>query len=83
MTNMTRCETMVDEVKTVAVACPFYKWNDRTRIACEGFAAGETLVRSFGSTAKRRKVQEERCVEGYKSCEMYRTLLEKKYPEAL
>ena len=65
------------------IQCPFYKhdsYRDKS-IVCEGVFDRSLCVHRFRRGEDRRKQIELFCSDGYKTCEIYRAIMEAKYPE--
>ena len=65
------------------IKCPFYKHDSRKgrTIVCEGIFDRTRIENIFRRGDDRRKQIELFCAEHYKCCEIYRAIMEAKYPE--
>lgn len=61
--------------------CPFFRAHTATTIACEGFTDDCSLTLRFTNNATKTKQKEVFCDCRYKCCEVYRMVMEAKYPE--
>lgn len=63
--------------------CPFYKFEDKYSITCEGFAGEESLTAkfTFSTTERKNFHKREWCDKNYRCCEYYRCVIEGKYQE--
>ena len=62
------------------IECPFYKWNSRTTITCEGIADGMNVQQTFASPAA--QVSWKKCfcrTMHYNKCMYAKMLQDKKY----
>lgn len=67
----------------VNTKCPFYKFEDRYSITCEGFAGEKSLSAkfTFKTTADKNFQKAEWCDKNFQYCEYYRCVIQAKYPE--
>ena len=64
--------------KQVDVQCPFYKYDDgRRRITCEGLIDKSSLALIYLIRFDYDKQLNDFCCKQYKSCEVYRMLIQK------
>ena len=64
------------------VLCPFYKYDDgRRRITCEGFVEGSNLALIYRHAFDFKQQIESFCCANYKSCEVYRMIMDAKYED--
>ena len=62
----------------VWVQCPFYKRdNSKDCLVCEGVGDARTLTQVFDSRDALKKYMQAYCWERYKSCPLYRMIMEK------
>lgn len=69
--------------KGVNTKCPFYKFEDKYSITCEGFAGDNSLTAKFTfKTAADKNLQKaEWCDKNFCYCEYYRCIMQAKYSE--
>ena len=62
-----------------SIVCPFYKWQDRCRIACEGVSKGNVVSLVFGDCKDKTDYKIEHCrnMGRYHVCRIYLMLMEK------
>ena len=66
--------------RQVYVKCPFYRQDDaRGKIVCEGIVDGSTVSQNYRSKADLNQQMDIFCCDYYKSCEVYRMIMEAKY----
>lgn len=65
--------------KDKSIVCPFYKWQDLYRIACEGICKGSTVNLVFGNPKEKTEYKLKHCrnIECYKSCRVAQMLFGK------
>ncbi len=62
------------------VVCPYYKWSDSNKIACEGIEKGSAINITFGSKIKKKEHMLIYCcdINKYKQCTIC-SMLNRKY----
>lgn len=66
-----------------SIRCPFYHHDslkDKT-IVCEGVFDRTQCTHKFRRSGDRRRQMELFCAGSYKTCEIYRAIMDAKYPE--
>ena len=71
---------MATSYESAKVKCPFYKWNDGTRICCEGIEESDRIIIGFDKKNFKEKRMERFCNNNYEKCEVNK-LINKKYLE--
>ncbi len=59
------------------VKCPFYKFEERSTVTCEGVQEGSNIRISFASPTDRKDYEREMCCKNYKRCIWAKALLDK------
>ena len=62
------------------VRCPLWRGNEARRIGCEAPFDGATILLQQGEKNTRRHM-EIFCCKRYENCEIFRMVIENKYPE--
>ncbi len=62
------------------VVCPFYRVAGGMFVDCEGPFDGANIRLQFGLKVDKRKQLKIFCCDQYKRCEIYRCIMENKYP---
>ena len=62
-----------------SIACPFYRWQDKNRIACEGTTKHNTISLIFGDSNAKLDHRARHCrsINGYKGCRVAQMLYQK------
>lgn len=63
------------------VMCPFYRSGGGRFVDCEGPFDGANVRLQFGRQEDKKKQMRIFCYNQYKRCEIYRCILENKYPD--
>ena len=59
--------------QSLEAICPFYKWEDKTRIVCEGIASGCTIHLMFADGKTKRDFARHQCKSWeYEHCALAR-----------
>lgn len=61
--------------------CPFFKGQDTVNITCEAPFDGPVLRLSFVTKEEKSRQRSIFCECSYKRCEIYRCIMQNKYPE--
>ena len=69
--------------KSVDVRCPFYRHDSpkKRTICCEGIFDRSQLTHSFRRQRDREKQLALYCCDGFRYCEIYRAIIEARYPD--
>ena len=63
--------------ESAQVRCPFYRYDDKRRVACEGDGAGKQSVLQFDRKEEKEKKMSEHCKDDFEACEIYKAILAK------
>ena len=64
------------------VICPFYRYdNGFSRVVCEGFAEGSSLIQQFSRKQDFKQQMHVFCYRSCQSCEVFRMLMAMKYAD--
>lgn len=65
------------------IRCPFYHHDSRKNrtIVCEGIFDRTSCIHKFRRGGDRQQQLELFCADNYRSCEIFRAIMEAKYPE--
>ncbi|MBO4854077.1 MAG: hypothetical protein J5482_02880 [Oscillospiraceae bacterium] len=63
------------------VRCPFWRGDRQEVVGCEGPFDGSGVQLTFESHGRQRRHMETFCCHHYEKCEVYRMVVEAKYPE--
>lgn len=63
------------------ILCPFFRTQDKLSIGCEGPFEGALLTLRFLSVDDRQRQNQIFCENAYKRCELYRCIMQNRYPE--
>ena len=67
--------------KRPLIECPFFLFEGRKAIGCEGIT-DDCFIRLVFNTEESKKMQQKTfCSKKYKNCEIYRMLMKEKYEE--
>ena len=56
--------------------CPFYRAESSRKVSCEGYGCNR-LTLTFNSPQRKREHKQSLCNTSYKSCEIYRLIMQK------
>lgn len=70
-------ETMGTSYESAQVRCPFYRYDDKRRVACEGTEPESNLYLQFDRKEEKEKKMSEHCKDDFEACEIYKAILAK------
>ncbi len=68
-------------MRSSRILCPFYRMQDSVSIGCEAPFDGAVIIMRFPTRQEKDRQRGIFCECQYKRCEIYRCIMQNKYPE--